>query len=93
MNSFVAKWTAVVILSSQSFIREGKEKLMTTSVGAAFAVIIPKTEKSPSLEKHQQTQLNLSPSLNLVLPLPVCFPCEPNSLSSSFKPVAFIIQS
>lgn len=93
MNSFVAKWTAEVILSTQSFIREGKEKLMATSMEATFAVIILETEKSPSLDKRQQTQLNLSPSLNLVLPLPICFPCEPNSLSSSFEPEAFIIQS
>lgn len=93
MNTFVVKWEAAVILSTQSFIREGKENLMATGVGATFAVIIPETGKSPSLDKHQQTQLNLSPSLNLVLPLPICFPCEPNSLSRSFKPEAFIIQS
>lgn len=91
MNSFVAKWSAEGYCPPRAL--SGKErKLMATSMEATFAVIILETEKSPSLDKHQ-TQLNLSPSLNLVLPLPICFPCEPNSLSSSFEPEAFIIQS
>ena len=49
MNNFVVKWAAAVILSTLSFITEGKENLMATSVGLHLQSSSPKLRTHPPL--------------------------------------------
>lgn len=59
--------------ATQSSIREEKEKLRQMW-GLHFQTFTPETEKLSSPGKHQPTQSNTSPSLNLLLPPPT--PCS-----------------